>query len=82
MSDLLDKQPGWRSKQKRELGITSKQRLQQRRQQDKVKLHLNSLLIIVINFECAPHAAALSSHVCIARWGESYAYNSLFIKED
>jgi len=43
----------------------------------KVKLHLNSLLIIVINFERAPLAAAQSSHVRISRWDESYVYNSL-----
>jgi len=63
----LDEQPGWRFKQKRELGTTFKQRLQRRRQQDKVRLHLNSLLIIVINFEHAPHSAALSSgYPCLA----------------
>jgi len=82
MSDLLDEQPGWKFKQKRESGTTFKQQFQWRRQQGKVKLHLNSLLIIVINIEHAPLAAAQSSHVHIVRWGESYVYNSLFNKED
>jgi len=74
MSDLLDEQPGWRFKQKWELGTIFKQRLQRRKRQDNVKLHLNSLLIIVINFERVPHAAAPSSHVRVVGWGESYVF--------